>query len=434
MIDARDQLGRCTLVAIGVPDHWGNLIGKRRPVAHWPKLLEEGLPMPDFHLVTGFDNRPHADFAVSGRETGFRNDVLRPVPEAAFVSPSEPDTVLVIADAETPEGSPAEEAPRTILNRQIEKLAELGVTCRAASELEFYVFRGSYGEFAARGHALDAPFYHRNGDNDLLVSGYFDQLHGMIVDALTRSGITLNQIQGEAGTGQSEVNIEPAPLLAAADDHVAFKHIVKASAQTLGLSATFMAQPLNGEAGSGGHFHLSFTDRSGANALANAGGFAPFGAAFIAGILVHTGDFMPMHAPFLNSYRRLRPDGFAPTRADWAHEARTPMLRVIGSGAATRIEFRLPGADVNPYLGYAAVIAAGLAGVAQNAALPQEGTGGALPSDATEAIDAFAASDIARAALGAAVHTHILDHARRERDAGRAVVSPWEIARGFERA
>lgn len=434
MIDAGSLIDECSMVAVGVPDHWGNLLGKRRPVGHWPDLVASGLPMPDFHLVTGFDNRPHADFAVSGAATGFRNGLLMPVPEAAFVSPSEPRTLLVIADALDMDGRPAELAPRSILKRQIARLAELGITCRAASELEFYVFHGTYPEIAARQHDLDRPLYHRNGDNDLLVSGFFDGLHAAIADALARSGIVLNQIQGEAGTGQCEINIEPASLLIAADDHIAFKHIVKTAAQTLGLSATFLAQPLAGQAGSGGHFHLSFKDAAGRNAMADEAGLTGFGQAFIAGILQHTGAFMPMHAPFLNSYRRLRPHGFAPTTADWAREARTPMLRVIGEGVRTRIEFRLAGADVNPYLGYAAVLAAGLAGVAEASELPPEHCGTVLPADATEAIIGFSASTVAREALGEAAHAHILGHAMRERDAGRPIVSAWEVGRGFERA
>jgi glutamine synthetase len=426
-------LGDSEFVAIATPDNCGRLIGKRRPVADWPLLLAKGMAMPDFHLVTGLENRPHPDMPVTGEATGFRNGRLFPDPTAAFLSPAEPRTAYVLAEARHADGKVCAEAPRQILAAQLARLAAMGVSAKAASELEFYAFRTSFSALRDNDYA-GAPLYHRSGDNDLLVSGHGAAFYGAIVAALTASGIVVDQMQGEAGPGQCEINIAPAPLAKAADTHAAFKHIVKATAHGLDHAVTFLAKPFATEASSGGHMHLSFTQASGANALADADGLTVFGATFLAGIVAFTPELTVLSAPYQNSYRRLQPGSFAPLRANWGYEARTVMLRLLGEGDELRMEFRLPGADANPYLAYAAVIAAGLHGVETRATLPSEGEGPPLPGDLTEAVLAFEGSAMADEVFGSAVKHHLAKLARHELAASRRAVSPWEIRRGFEEA
>lgn len=433
MMHIDSLLATSDFVAIATPDNCGRLIGKRRPVADWPTLRAQGMAMPDFHLVTGLENQPHADMAVTGAATGFRNGLLFPVPAAAFLSPGEPRTAYVLAEARHADGTSCAEAPRQILAAQIARLGTLGVAAVAASELEFYAFRAPYSTLRDNGYT-GPPLYHRSGDNDLLVSGYGAAFYSAIVAALTASCIVVDQMQGEAGPGQCEINIAPAPLAEAADNHAAFKHIVKATAHSLDRAVTFLAKPFATEASSGGHMHLSFTRADGTNALADDGGLTDFGTAFLAGIVVGTPDLALLSAPYQNSYRRLQPGSFAPLRANWGHEARTVMLRLLGTGARLRMEFRLPGADANPYLAYAAVIAAGLHGVETQAVLPSQGDGPPLPADLTEAVLSFEASAVAEAAFGRTVKQHLAGLARHELATSRRAVSDWEIRHGFEEA
>jgi glutamine synthetase len=226
-----------------------------------------------------------------------------------------------------------------------------------------------------------------------------------------------------------------------ADRHVIYKHGVKAMAQERGLSATFMAKPFTARAGSGGHVHLCLYDRDG-GPLLGAGALSPVGRSFLAGLLAYGPEFTLLHAPYANSYRRLQPGSFAPVNATWGWDNRTCMVRVVGRGRACRFEFKIPGADANPYLSFAAILATGLAGVAERLDLPDPVTGNAwvqngasrLPADLTEAVAAFAGSELAERALSAPVHQHLLGLATEELNVTRRHVTDWEIRRGFENA
>ena len=430
-------------VAVCVPDHFGRLIGKRVPVERWPAVRERGLPMPNFHLVTGVDNVPYSDLAVTGYHTGFRNGLLKPCADATFRLATEPSTLFALSDALDMSGEVVEETPRRILEVQSARLAERGIGAQFAAELEFYLFRTTYERAARRGYAHLPPYYHLHADNDILLSGYAEGFLSSVRAAMREAGIGCDNTQGEGGEGQYEINIPPAAPLAMGDRTVVFKHLVKALAREQRLAVTFMAKWGTGRVGSGGHVHVSLEDEEGDPLLEGLEDACPggTGAAFVAGLLEYAGDFCLLHAPFANSYRRLQPDSFAPTNASWGFDNRSVLVRVVRGGDAARLEFRLPGADANPYLSFAALLAAGIEGVDRALALPAPTTGNAyesdappLPADLTEAVQAFEASNAALRAFGPAVHRHLLEHGRRERDATRWMVSDWEIARGFERA
>ena len=430
-------------VAVCVPDHFGRLIGKRVPVERWPAVRERGLPMPNFHLVTGVDNVPYSDLAVTGYHTGFRNGLLKPCADATFRLATEPSTLFALSDALDMGGEVVEETPRRILEVQSARLAERGIGAQFAAELEFYLFRTTYERAARRGYAHLPPYYHLHADNDILLSGYAEGFLSSVRAAMREAGIGCDNTQGEGGEGQYEINIPPAAPLAMGDRTVVFKHLVKALAREQRLAATFMAKWGTGRVGSGGHVHVSLEDEEGDPLLEGLEDACPggTGAAFVAGLLEYAGDFCLLHAPFANSYRRLQPDSFAPANASWGFDNRSVLVRVVRGGDAARLEFRLPGADANPYLSFAALLAAGIEGVDRALALPAPTTGNAyesdappLPADLTEAVQAFEASNAALRAFGPAVHRHLLEHGRRERDATRWMVSDWEVARGFERA
>ncbi len=241
-------------VAVCAPDNAGRLIGKTIPAGRWKSVLAEGLPMPNFHLITGIENVPLDGLTVTGPHRGFPNGLLRPCPETMCLPPWEPGSALVLSDVEDGERKLVEQAPRSILSRQVACLQDAGLTATFASELEFYLFSTSYAEAWA--------------------SGYRD--------------------------------LE-------ADRHVIYKHGVKAMAQERGLSATFMAKPFTARAGSSCHVHLCLYDRDG-GPLLGVGALSPVARSFLAGLLAYGPEFTVLHAPYANSYRRLQPGSFARCR------------------------------------------------------------------------------------------------------------------------
>ncbi len=430
-------IAQCDLVAVATPDNCGRLIGKRRPIADWSKLRSQGLASPDFHLITGPENRPLDGFAVAGEHKGFQNGTLMPAANAGFLAPSEPRTAIVIADALDAQGRAFEEAPRRILARQVERLARHGVTALVATELEFYAFRQSFDLAAATGYRGLTPLHNRHGDNDILVSGFSDDVYRRIAETLARSGIAVGQMQGEGGTGQCEINTLPADPMTAADSHVAFKHIVKSFAHCDGMSVTFLAKPFAEDAGSGGHIHLSLWSADGTSALGQGDTLSEFGRRFLAGLLALTPELTVLHAPYVNSYRRLTPGGFTPLQATWGWDDRRVMVRLLRDPSCVRLEFRLPGADANPYHSVAGTLAAGLAGVeegmelALRPGLQQQGAGD-IPEDLAVAWRSFSRSEGAAAAFGGSVRDHLALLAHHELSASRRIVTAWEVARGFE--
>ena len=427
-------------VAVAVPNHAGRLIGKRLPAQRWPSIVTEGMAMPDFHLVSAVDNFPVLGMEVTGLHTGFRNGVLRPDVATLAPLPWEPGTMIVLCDTLDGEGNLVDEAPRSILHRQTALLRERRLEATVASELEFYLFRTSYEEAHRAVYRRVEPSYHRHPDNDILISGYDEPFLAALRQNLAGMGIPIGASQGEGGRGQHELNLGHSDPLGAADAHVLYKHAVKATAHQMGCSVTFMAKP-SSDVGSGCHFHLSIL-KDGRNALGGPDGYlGRTGERFLAGLLAHSGDFMVLHAPYANSYRRLRPGSWAPTNVTWGFDNRTCLVRVIGKGQDLRFEFRLPGADVNPYLAGAALLAAGLAGLDERLEPPPPVVGDAyesgapaIPADLTEAIQRFENSAVASAAFGRRVHAHLLGMACNERDQARAAVTDWDLQRGFENA
>ena len=428
-------------IAVAVPDAYGRLIGKRLTRGAWEHVRSDGaLPMPDFHLITGPDNAPIEGLAAAGIHNGFRNGVLRPDVSTMRLLPWHDSTALVLCDALDADGAPAEVAPRWVLRRQLDRLAARGLSVGGATELEFYLYRTSYAAGATSGFRRLRPAYHRAGDNDLLIDGYLEPLLGDVRRLMPLAGIPVDLTQGEGGVGQFEVALRWCDPLAMADRHVVYKHGVKALAQQHGLAATFMAKPETEQAGSSCHVHLSLRDSNGGNALASPdGALTPFGRGFLAGLLEYSPDLCLLVAPGPNSYRRLQLASWAPATLTWGFDNRTTLVRVCGEGANRRFEYRLPGADTNPYLAFAAAIAAGLAGVDRALEPPAPIPGDAyaadapvLPRDLAEAIGAFERSSIVSAAFGPAVAEHVVGLARHELGVHRREVTDRERIRFFE--
>ncbi len=347
-----------------------------------------------------------------------------------------------------PGGHPVEVSPRRILRHQVERAAERGLEVRCATELEFYLFLDSFSEAAAkRWHGL---LPHSDGieDYQLLQTSREEYVIGRIRNLMLEAGLPVEFSKGEAGPGQHEINIGYADALEVADRHLVFKSGVKEIAAGLGRAASFMAKWSMDAAGSSCHIHTSLWDAvtgaplmAPADGAAPAVGLSPIGRQFLAGQLRSAPELLWCFAPYLNSYRRYVPGSWAPTAVVWGEDNRTCGFRAVGSGTGRRVESRIPGSDVNPYLALAAAIAGGLWGIDHELELEPAFSGNAyeatevtrLPATLAEAIDRFAASEVAAEAFGAEVHHHLLNTACQEWASANRVVTDWELARNFER-
>jgi glutamine synthetase len=368
-------------------------------------------------------------------------------PQTVRPLPWVPGSVLVLCDLMTMDGTPVEVSPRRILRRQLERAAAHGLEIKCATELEFYLFRDSFAEAAEkRWHHL-VPHTDTIEDYQLLQTSREEYIIGRIRNQMVEAGIPIEFSKGEAGTGQHEINITYAGALDVADRHLVFKNGVKEIASGFGRAATFMAKWSMDTAGSSCHIHASLWDSTTGEPLmapgkeATASGLSAVGRQFVAGQLFAARQLAWCFAPYVNSYRRYVPDSWAPTAVVWGEDNRTCGFRAVGTGPGRRVESRIPGADVNPYLALAATIAGGLWGIEHELELEPAFTGNAyqaadvprVPSTLAEAIDVLAGSEVATEAFGPEVHHHLLNTARQEWAAANRAVTDWDLARNFER-
>lgn len=436
-------------VSLCVPDGIGRLVGKRIDARALATAVRDGLAMPNFHLTTDLENVAVKGLRVTGPHTGFPNGLLQPDLSTLRRLPWDPTSAVVMCDVLDHSGTVVDEAPREILRRQVERLSTRGLRAVVATELEFYVYAEAYREAAGHGYAGLTPLYHRQGDHDVLVTGFLDRFLGPVRRAMAELGIPAISCLGEGGVGQAEINFGHGDPMATADNHVMFKLATKALAEQHGVAATFLAKVDESAPGSGCHIHLSLWDCEGSEPqterLGSPGELSECAGAFLAGVLAHTGELTVLHAPYANSYARLQPDSWAPTGSPtWGYDNRTVLVRLLGTGPSMRFEFRLPGADVNPYLSIAGLLAAGMAGLDGQLALPEPFTGDAgtsnrpvtlgqaLPGDLGAAVLAFESSALAADAFGPQVHDHLGARARAELAATTRAVTDWSRRRGFE--
>jgi glutamine synthetase len=330
----------------------------------------------------------------------------------------------------------------------VERAGALGYEVKCATELEFYLFRESFAEAEAQHwHGL-SPHNTTIEDYQLLQTSREEYVIGAIRRHMVEAGLPIEFSKGEAGPGQHEINLTFGGALEVADRHALFKTGVKEIADGLGRAASFMAKWSMDHAGSSCHLHTSLWEGdSGAPLMApgpddpGASGFSEVGARFVAG-QVHAADQLAWcFAPYVNSYRRYVPDSWAPTARVWGEDNRTCGFRAVGTGPGRRVESRIPGADVNPYLALAAAIAGGLWGIEHGLELGPAFTGNAyqapdvprIPTTLVEALVALEGSEVAAEAFGGEVHHHLVNTARQEWAAANRVVTDWELARSFER-
>jgi glutamine synthetase len=376
-------------------------------------------------------------YAMSSWERGYGDFEMRPDLSTLRRVPWHDGTALCLADIAWGDHSPVVASPRQILRRQIERLAERGWEAYAGTELEFMVFKDSYEEAWDRGYRGLTPANRYNVDYSMLGTARVEPLLRRIRNSMVEAEMRVENSKGECNYGQHEINFHYGPVLQTADDHVIYKNGAKEIAAQEGMAITYMAKYDERE-GNSCHIHLS---------LRHQDGTPLFGSddqelleRFMAGQLATLRELTLLLAPNVNSYKRFAVGSFAPTAITWGLDNRTCALRVVGHGPSRRVECRVAGADVNPYLALSALIAGGLHGVDHDLALEPAYEGNAylsdkprVPATLREASELFGSSPVAREAFGEEVVEHYVNNARVELEAFDAAVTDWERFRGFER-
>jgi glutamine synthetase len=429
---------RTDTVLLVLTDMQGRLQGKRMTARHFlDEVVEHGAEACNYLLAVDVDMNTVEGYAMSSWERGYGDFEMRPDLSTLRRVPWQDGTALCLADIAWADHNPVVASPRQILRRQIERLAERGWEAFAGTELEFMVFDDTYESAWDAGYRNLTPANRYNVDYSMLGTARVEPLLRRIRNAMMEAEMRVENSKGECNFGQHEINFRYGPALRAADEHVVYKNGAKEIAAQEGKAITFMAKYDERE-GNSCHIHLSLRDREG-NALF---GSDDDGALerFMAGLLATLRELTLLLAPNVNSYKRFAVGSFAPTAVAWGLDNRTCALRVVGHGASRRVECRLPGADVNPYLAISALIAGGLHGIDHDLPLEPAYEGNAylsdkprVPATLREASELFGASPVARDAFGEEVVAHYLNNARVELEAFDAAVTDWERYRGFER-
>ena len=430
-------------VVVAMTDMQGRLQGKRFHARFFlDSVAAHGTEACAYLLAVDTDMNTVEGYALASWESGYGDFVLTPDLATIRVIPWQPGTVLVLADVAGLDGDPVRSSPRQVLQAQLEQAGSLGWTALSGTELEFVVFEGSYEQAWDSNYRNLVPANRYNADYSVLATGRIEPLLRDIRNSMAGAGMVVESAKGECNLGQHEIAFRYADALTTADQHSIYKTGAKEIAARHGYSLTFMAKP-NDKEGNSCHIHLSFRTADGTPVMAGDGpyGLSPAGASIIAGLQAGLRELTLLFAPTINSYKRYAAGSFAPTTVAWGPDNRTCALRLIGHGPSLRIECRVPGGDVNPYLALAGLIAAGLAGVKQDLELPPPVTGNAytehelprVPASIEEALKLWVASPLAAEAFGADVVEHYATMARVELEAYRAAVTDWELRRYFER-
>ncbi len=431
------QAQRIDTVLLAFTDMQGRLQGKRLTARHFlESVVEHGAEACNYLMAVDVDMNTVDGYAISSWERGYGDFAMVPDLGTLRLVPWHEKTALCLADLAWEDGSPVVQSPRQVLERQLERLQEHGLKASAATELEFIVFKDTYEEAFNKAYRDLVPANLYNLDYSLLATGRVEKLIGRIRRQMDEAGMQVENSKGECNDGQHEINFTYADALTAADIHSVYKTGAKEIAAQEGVAITFMAK-YNEREGNSCHIHLSLQRDDGTAVFAS--DQTAF-ERFLAGQVAALRELTLMYAPNVNSYKRFAEGSFAPTAVAWGRDNRSCALRVVGHGDALRIELRMPGADVNPYLALAAMLAAGLHGLDNELELEPRVEGNAytagkprVPGTLREAHDLFAASELARSAFGEEVVAHYLNAARVELKAFEAAVTDWERYRGFER-
>lgn len=434
--------GEVDTVVLAFTDMQGRLQGKRLHGRYFlDHVVGHGTEGCNYLLGVDVDMNTVSGYAMTSWEQGYGDMEFVMDERTIRLLPWLPATAMVQCDLEWTDHTPVTASPRAILTRQLDRVAERGWVAYAGTELELVVYEDTYEEARRKGYRDLVPANDYNVDYSILGTTKLEPLLRDIRNHMYAAGLDVEGAKGECNFGQHEVGFLYADALTTADNHVVYKNAAKEIAAQHGKSVTFMAKP-NQREGSSCHIHLSLRGADGELVFwdEEAGTRTPLYDQFIAGVLATATDFTLLFAPNVNSYKRFADGSFAPTTLGWGLDNRTCAVRLVGRGAGARMENRIPGADTNPYLALAAMVAGGLHGIEHELELEPELTGNAyssdrprVPSTMGAARELFHSSAVVRAALGDDVVDHYANMADVELAAYNAAVTDWELVRGFER-
>ncbi len=430
------ETGDVDTVVVADTDMQGRLYGKRLSAAHFLKSGKDGVPTCSVVLGWGQDHSLDPGYGFTGWDSGYPDFISVPEMDTLRLCDWQPRTAIVLADARSPDADAVEVSPRAILKRQLEKCSAMDLEPFSVSELEFFLLRETPDSLHDKGFTNILPRHHTMHPETVIRTSEDEDYTQRLRNALEKSGVGVEMVKAEYSPGQVEINLAYGRCIEAADAHVLVKTAAKEIALQTELVASFMAKIDHALGGSSCHIHMSMRNASGASAFDDGkGGMSKTMRSFLAGIVLHARDFFLLFAPTTNSYKRMIPNTFAPARIGWGLDNRTVAFRVVGRGLGKRIENRLPGADVNPYLAYAAMLAAGLSGVEAELELdgaPQDGNayltddGAAIPGSLDEATEIFATSEIVAETLGPMVQSHYSNFGRNTSAALQNLVTDAE--------
>jgi glutamine synthetase len=435
--------GTIDTVVTAFTDMQGRLFGKRIEIDYFlEEAVDHGVEGCNYLLALDMEMEPVPGYEMANWEKGYGDFGIAPDMSTLRRIPWLDRTAMVLADVVNEDGSPVEPSPRQILIAVYEKAREMGFTPFAASELEFYLYKESYAEAWEKGFNDLTPTIPYILDYHILATTMDEQYIGQIRRGMQGAGIPVEFSKGEAWYGQHEVNFRYADAVTAADRHTIYKNGVKEIAFLNDISATFMAKPSEKDIGSSCHLHQSLLGEDGKPVFVDENGEeTDTFMHFLGGMRDHVKELALFIAPSVNSYKRYASESWAPTSVSWGRDNRTCGFRVVGHGQSRRVECRIPGADANPYLAFAALLAAGLDGIEKGTDPGPELKGNAyeageaepFPSSLREAKELWDNSDFAKSAFGDAVHDHYSNYARYEQQEFDQVVTDYERRRMFER-
>ena len=439
---ARIESGEIDTVIVAFTDMQGRLQGKRLHARYFVDIvLDHGTEGCNYLLAVDVDMNTVDGYEISSWDKGY-GDMEFVLDESTIrLLTHLPGTAMVQCDLVWPDHSPVLQSPRGMLRRQLDRVEANDWTALAGTELEFIAFDTSYEQAAHLGYRELTPVNQYNVDYSILGTSRAEPLLRDIRNHMYDAGLDVEGAKGECNFGQHEIGFLYNEALVTADNHVVYKNAAKEIAAQRGQAITFMAK-YNQREGSSCHIHLSLRGRDGELVFwdADTGERSRLYDHFVAGVLATTADFTLFYAPNINSYKRFADGSFAPTTIAWGLDNRTCAVRLVGRGAAARMENRVPGADVNPYLALTAMLAGGLHGIENELPLEDELVGNAyhsskdkVPHTMGEARDRFHASTVVRKALGDEVVDHYVNMADVELAAYDSTVTDWELRRGFER-
>jgi glutamine synthetase len=435
--------GRIDTIVTAFTDMQGRLFGKRIQGEYFlDDVVEHGIEGCNYLLALDMEMEPVPGYEMANWEGGYGDFAIAPDLSTLRRIPWLDRTALVLCDVANHDGSPVVASPRQILIAQYERAHELGYTPLMASELEFYLYKESYAEAHEKDYRDLTPTIPYILDYHVLATTMDEQYLAPIRRGMHAAGIPVEFSKGEAWYGQHELNMRYADAVTSADRHTIYKNGVKEIAFLNGISATFMAKPSEKDIGSSCHIHTSLVGAdSGESVFVEGDVETDVFSHYLGGLRARIRELALFVAPAVNSYKRYATESWAPTSISWGRDNRTCGFRIVGHGQSRRIECRIPGADVNPYLGYAALLAAGLDGVERGTDPGPELVGNAyaeakaepFPSTLREAVDLWEQSEFARATFGEAVWRHYLNYGRTEQRLFDQVVTDYERRRMFER-